>query len=182
MTIPGTIAEVSLVLEDIPRRREWVGTRTESVIPERRSDYEQTEYLKVDMPWPAHDRSALIRARVTVSDDRARATIAAESIDSHPADVLPRLVRAHVHTSTFEMVQLPGHVRVVALVFIDPRGTIPKWIVNYFTGRVARSTLAGLRRQVSRDLYSAAQKSEMHRRIAAYRSDRDRDVTVPGEF
>lgn len=168
MSIPGTIEEVSLVLEDIPRRQEWIGNRTESVLLERASDYDQTEYLRVNMPWPVMDRSALVRARVEVSEDRRTATIGARSIASHPADRFPRLVRAEVAPSTLQMTQARGHVEVVALVFIDPGGWIPKWLVNYFATRVARSTLAGLRRQVSRHLYSPSQVRAMHARIEAY--------------
>jgi hypothetical protein len=64
MTIPGTIEEVSLVLEDIPRRHEWIANFNRSVLLERTNDYDQTEYLCVDVPWPATNRTAVIRARV----------------------------------------------------------------------------------------------------------------------
>ena len=168
MSIPGTIEEVSLVLEDLPRRQEWIGNRTESLLLERVSDYDQTEYLRVDLPWPVLDRSALIRARVEVSEDHRTATIHAQSIASHPADTLPRLVRAEVAPSTLRMRQAPGQVEIEALVFIDPGGWIPKWIVNYFATRVARSTFSGLRRQVSRHLYSPSQIRTMRGRIEAY--------------
>lgn len=168
MTVPGSIAEVSLVLEDIPRRREWMGSRTESVLLERASDYDQVEHLHVNMPWPVLDRTALIRATITVAGDRRGATITARSIDAHSADTLPKLVRATVHESTFQMTQTPAGVEVLALVFIDPGGSIPKWIVNYFSRRVARSTLAGLRKQVGRKLYAPARVEAMQRRIQAY--------------
>jgi hypothetical protein len=168
MTIPGTIEEVALVLEDIPRRGEWISNFGQSVLLERTNDYDRTEYLRVDVPWPARNRTAVIRARVTVSDDLRRATIAAESVDSHLADKLPTIVRAKVYASTFQMTQVAGHVEVVALVFIDPRGSIPKWIVNYFSRRAARVTLIGLRRQVARKLYTRAQLMTMHRRIHGY--------------
>jgi hypothetical protein len=168
MSIPGTIEEVSLVLEDIPRRKEWIGTRTESVLLQKESPYEQTEYLRVHLPWPVQDRSAVIRALISVSDDKREATIACSSINSPLADSLPVLVRAQVHESTFHMTQQAGQVNVVALVFIDPCGWIPKWIVNYFAGRVARSTFADLRKQVAKNLYSRAQRNEMHERIQAY--------------
>jgi hypothetical protein len=169
MTIPGTIEEVSLVLEDIPRRHEWIANFNRSVLLDRTNDYDQTEYLCVEVPWPASNRTAVIRARVAVSDDLRTATIAAVSVDSHLADNLPKLVRAQVYTSTFQMTQVGDHVEVVALVFIDPCGRIPKWVVNYFSRRAARTTLAGLRRQVARKLYSAAQVAQMHRRILGYR-------------
>ncbi len=173
MTIPGTIEQVSLVLEDIPRRREWVANLGGSVLLERTNDYDQTEYMRVDVPWPASDRTAVVRARITVSDDLDRVTIAAESVDSPRADTLPRLVRSKVYASTFQMTQVGDRVEIVALVFIDPRGSVPKWIVNYFTRRVARSTLGGLRRQVARNLYTPAQVAAMGQRKRAYRAFRD---------
>jgi START domain len=168
LTIPGTIEEVSLVLEDLPRRKEWIGDRTESVLLERPSDYDQTEYLRVHLPWPVSDRSALLRATVSVSEGGRRATIAAQSIESCREDTLPKFVRAQIHPSIFQMVQEPGHVDVLALVFVDPCGSIPKWIVNYFAGRVARTTFIGLRKQVGRNLYSAAQRRAMRERILRY--------------
>jgi hypothetical protein len=179
MTIPGTIAGVSLVLQDIPRRPEWIGTRTKSTLLQRVSHYEQYEYLRVYMPWPVADRSAIIRALISVSDDRTRATISARSVASHPAaDTLPKLVRSQVHTSTFQMTQSGDQVEVVALVFIDPGGHVPKWLVNWFAGRMARSTLHDLRKQVAKHLYPPAQVHEMERRIREYPGD-GRSVVAP---
>ena len=176
MSIPGTIEEVSLVLEDVPRRPQWISNFGRSVVLEKKNDYDQTEYLRVNVLWPIRDRSALIRAQVWVSDDLRRATIAAESVDSSPADTLPKLVRSWVYASTFQMTQVGNRVDVVALVFIDPCGLIPKWVVNYFTVRVARSTLSGLRRQVARKLYTPAQILAMHHRMEGYRAFRERQA------
>ena len=168
LSIPGTIAEISLVLEDIPRRQQWVGNRIESRLLERASDYDLVEHLHVDLPWPVHDRTALLRARVEVSAERRTVTIHAQSIASHPADRFARQVRAEIAPSTFQMTQAPGHVEIVALVFIDPGGWIPKWLVNQFATRVARSTFKDLRRQVARRLYSPAQVRAMRQRIESY--------------
>ena len=168
LTIPGTIEEISLVLEDIGRREQWIGDRTESQLLERRSDYDRTEYVHVHLPWPVSDRTAVFHAWVTVSDDRKCATITGESVESPQADKLPRQVRARIHTSTFQMTQLPGRVDIVVLAFVDPGGWMPKWLVSRFTGYVARSTFVGLRRQVARKLYSARQLAAMHQRILAY--------------
>ena len=179
MKIPGTIEEVSMVLEDLPRRKEWIKNFGRSVLLERANDYDQTEYLHVAVPWPGHDRSALIRVRISVSEDLARATIAGVSVDSHPADTLPVLVRSKIYASTFQMTQVGNHVEVVTLIFVDPRGSIPKWIVNFFTRRVAHGTLVGLRRQVAKKLYSAAQLAAMHQRLHAYRAFRDGHAKAP---
>jgi hypothetical protein len=179
MTIPGTIEDVALVLEDLSRRRDWISNFGLSVLLERPNDYDQTEYLRVHLPWPVEDRSAVVRVQVSVSDDLRRALIAGESVETPLADRLPRLVRAQVHASTFQMTQVENRVEVVGLVFIDPRGGVPKWIVNYFTRRGARTTLAGLRRQVARKLYSPSQIMAMHRRMEGYRVFRERGASVP---
>lgn len=179
MTIPGTIEEVSMVLEDIPRRREWIRNFGRSVLLERTNDYDQIEYLHVDVPWPGRDRSALIRVRISVSEDLTRATIAGVSVDTHPADTLPVLVRSKIYASTFQMTQRRDHVEVVTLIFVDPRGSIPKWIVNFFTRRVAHGTLNGLRRQVAKKIYSRAQIAAIHQRIHAYRAFREGHAKAP---
>lgn len=179
MTIPGTIEEVALVLEDISRRGEWVSNFGQSVLLAKPNDYEQTEYLRVDVPWPVQDRTAIVQVRVTVNDDLRCATIAGESVESSLADGLPKLVRAQIHASTFQMTQVGNRVEVVALVFIDPCGSLPKWIVNHFTRRGARTTLIGLRRQVARKLYSASQVMAMRRRIEGYRAFREQGAVVP---
>ena len=54
------------------------------------------------------------------------------------------------------------------MLMLDPGGWIPKWLVNYFATIVARSTFGGLRRQVSRHLYSPSQLRAMRERIEAY--------------
>jgi len=112
MTIPGTIEEVALVLEDISRRGDWISNFGQSIMLEHTNDYDQTEYLRVDLPWPAEDRSAVVRVRVTVSDDPRRAMIAAESVESPLADRLPRLVRAQVQH--VEVAADDGKVRLLA--------------------------------------------------------------------
>lgn len=169
MTIPGTIEEVSAVLEDIPRRPEWISNFGASVLLDRPDDYTQSEYLRVAMPWPVQDRTALLKVSISVEGDGAVATIAAESIERHPGDTLPRHVRAQVYASTFQMRQAGPNVEVATLVFIDPRGRVPAWVVNFFTSRVARSTLEGLRRQVARHLYPPATLAAMRTRIQQYR-------------
>jgi hypothetical protein len=116
---------------------------------------------------------------ISVSDDLRQATIAARSVKWPPADTLPKFVRSEVYASTFQMTQLDDRVEVTALVFIDPRGSIPKWVVNYFTRRGARVTLEGLRDQVARKLYPPVRVAAMHQRMEAYHSFREQQTASP---
>lgn len=170
MAIPGTIEEISAVLEDIPRRGDWLMHFGESRLLSRANDYRQTEYLRMAMPWPVSDRCTLVQVDISVSEDLRTATIAAHSVDCCLPPGVPDNVRAQVHASTFQMTQDGGQVRVVGLVFIDPMGSVPKWAVNLYTRVVARHTLARLRRQVARKLYGPEVLADLHRRIVGYRA------------
>lgn len=168
MTIPASIEEISAVLEDAPRRWDWIARFGGSELVERKNDYEQTEYVRILMPWPFEDRSTLVRVRISVSDDQSTATIAASSVSCCARASLPELVRAEVNESSFQMRRVGGGTEVTALVFIDPKGNLPKWVVNLFTGGVSRRTLEGLCRQVQRHLYGKDVLEALHHRIQDY--------------
>lgn len=170
MTIPASIAEISCVLEDVARRGDWISHYGGSALIDRASDYEQTEYLRVAMPWPVEDRSALVKVSISISDDQQTATVTGRSVSSAAAARYPELVRAEIYESTFQMRSVAGGTQVTALVFIDPKGSLPLWVVNLFTGGVSRQTLSGLRRQVAKHLYSSETLDAMHERIMDYRS------------
>ena len=168
MTIPASVEEVSAVLEDAPRRGQWIARFGSSALLERLNDYNQTEYLRMSMPWPFVDRTAIVRVRIGVSEDQSVATVEATSVANYPAPGLPMLLRSEVFESTFQMRRSPEGTRVTALVFVDPKGNLPAWVVNLFTSRVSRQTLEGLRRQVARKLYSPAALEALHHRILHY--------------
>ncbi len=168
MTIPASIEEVSAVLEDAPRRGEWIARYHSSALLERKNDYEQTEYLRMSIPWPFQDRTSLVKVRISVSQDKSTATVFASSVSCCARPGLPEMVRAEIYDSNFQMRRTPEGTQVTALVFIDPRGHLPLWVVNLFTSRVSRLTLEGLRRQVARKLYPPETLQALHRRIMAY--------------
>lgn len=168
MIVPGSIEEISAVLEDMGRRRDWIDHFGSSVLLERKDDYDQAEYLRMRMPWPLTDRTALVRVRITVSADKNTATIAASSTEHGGAADLFTGVRSMVHASTFQMTRAGDFTEVATLAFVDPRGNLPQWVVNFFTSQVARRTLAGLKRQVQRKLYSADHLAGLRRRIERY--------------
>ncbi len=170
MIIPASIEEISCVLEDAPRRWDWISHFGGSELLERKNDYEQTEYLRVAMPWPVMDRSSLVRVTIAISDDQKMATVTARSVSCCARADLPELVRAEIYESTFQMRTVAGGTEVTALVFIDPKGSLPLWVVNLFTGGVSRQTLSGLRRQVAKRLYSEEVLAAMRERIYDYKA------------
>ena len=133
MIIPGSIEEISAVLEDMGRRKDWIDHFGHSELLERTDDYDQTEYLRMRMPWPLTDRTAVVRVRIAVSPDKNTATIAASSTEHGGATALFTGVRSMVYASTFQMTRAGEFTEVATLAFVDPRGGLPQWVVNFFT-------------------------------------------------
>ena len=50
----------------------WISSLGQSVLLERPNDYDQTEYLRVDVPWPITDARLSLSAK-----DRANPTLRA---------------------------------------------------------------------------------------------------------
>ena len=69
---------------------------------------------------------------------------------SDPSTPLTGLVRGEVLSSTFTLTALDHgqRTRVVAEVHTDPKGSIPKWMVNLVQKSWAHTTIMGLRGQV----------------------------------
>jgi hypothetical protein len=156
------------VLEDISRRGEWIVRFGESRLLERKNDYEQTEYLRMSMPWPLTDRSALVRVQIEVSDDLGTASIAGRTVTGTASEEMPELVRAEIYESSFQMRKTPQGTEVSALIFIDPKWRLHKWAVNLYTKRVSRGTLEGLRRQVAKKLYPPGVLEALNLRIRKF--------------
>ncbi len=54
------------------------------------------------------------------------------------------------------------------VAFVDPRGYLPTWVVNLFTGAEARKTLEGSRAQVERRLYPPPVVAAFRQRMEGY--------------
>ncbi|MGZ3688604.1 MAG: START domain-containing protein [Bdellovibrionota bacterium] len=98
----------------------------------RISTYERIEYQHAKMPWPFQDRDFVFRAMVDLDKAERKISINFESIEDPAMPEQPGRVRGEIRHSVYELKSVEGGTKTaVALeVEVDPRGNIPKWIVN----------------------------------------------------
>jgi hypothetical protein len=147
--IPASLAKVASVLDDTSRKGEWVANLLEAKDVKIISPTERIEYNRTDAPWPVSDRDFVFRADVKV--DKAARTlyvlIKSTTDASCPVDE-EMAVRGELLDSKYTLTLLDdGRTRVIVEIQVDPKGSVPKWVVNWAQKGWPRKTLEGIRGQ-----------------------------------
>jgi hypothetical protein len=145
------LLKVAHVIIDPARGTEWVDSLAESRKLREISELEFIEYDRFAMPFLVKDRDFV--SRVTVTPDPAAQDLRIEfiSVDDESMPPNRRNVRGNLVYSVFHLrPEGENATRVEAEILCDPKGALPKWLVNLFQKSWPVKTLQALRRQAAR--------------------------------
>jgi hypothetical protein len=144
----GKIISVSL---DVARQPEWVDRLEIAKILREPEPNHRIIYLKVDLPWPVSDRDFVIDARLVVDPIGKTAIYDIHSVEDPLAPPNKCCVRGQVHYNRVELKGLDGvRTEVSAEAHVDPKGSIPKWIVNRIQKSFPKKSIEGMLKQVAK--------------------------------
>jgi hypothetical protein len=150
--INAGIPRIIGVLEAVQREKEWMSGVGESYNIEQRSESDRFEYLRTITPGPFQDRDFVIHARTTF-EKNPEPTVRIQ-INSEPNIKKPPIsgvVRGELIDSTFTLRQItPDRTFFTCEIQADPKGAIPKWVVNLFQKSWAYKTISGVRHQLQK--------------------------------
>ena len=114
-------------------------------------------YLNFKGVWPVSDRDVYTRSRVVVDDEVI--SILTENneavIDDHDG-----FVRIPTLENSFEVIPLAsGNTRVVFTTYVDPGGSVPRWLSNFVATSGPLETLQGMRQMLEQ--YSLGDKATL---------------------
>jgi hypothetical protein len=147
--VEASILRVASVLMDTARLSQWMDRVAEARRIRATSALHYVEYERATTPFPLTDRDFVIESWVEIDGAKKQMVLRARSA-SDPSTPLTGLVRGEVLSSTFTLTALDHgqRTRVMAEVHTDPKGSIPKWMVNLVQKSWAHTTIMGLRGQV----------------------------------
>lgn len=147
--IDGSLLQVVSVLMDTTRLTEWM----DRVVEARRltaNPLHYVEYERASVPFPLTDRDFVVESWVEFDAAKKQVSLHARSTQ-HPAAPVGKLVRGEVIHSVFTLSAIDAqHSHLVAEVLTDPKGSIPKWMVNLAQKSWALDTITGLRHQLTK--------------------------------
>ncbi len=149
------LPKVASVIVDTTRGTEWIDSLVASKVVRPLNPTEFIEYDHVGIPFPfdtvMSDRDFVSHVTVDYDPQTRWMSISYLPAEDELAPVLKKYTRG-VMTCVFKMVpmSIPDQTYVEAEVHCDPRGAVPKWLVNFFQEGWPETTFENLRREVKR--------------------------------
>lgn len=138
------------VLENVERGKEWMADIAESYNIEKIAETDRWDYNRTKTPWPLQDREFVIHTLTRFTKSPEPTLIIEMTSGENPKKaVTPGVVRGKLIDSRFVLRQLgPKKTHLTCEIQADPKGAIPKWVVNLFQSRWPLETIRGLKKQL----------------------------------
>ena len=128
-TFDEPMEKILWVLKDDANKKDWIEMYLKGYTLEKRGPFERVIYQAVDSPWPVNDRD-MVYVSKAYRKGVNEIQISMESID-HPDSPPTVGVRMLLNFSNYNFKKLEnGKTQVTLEIHSDPKGWIPKWIVN----------------------------------------------------
>jgi hypothetical protein len=145
----GKLISVAL---DVKRQPEWVNRLEAARILREITPLHRIVYLKVDSPWPVSDRDFVIESKYTLDRDKHQFLLEAHSVEDPSMPPQDCCVRGIVHRNRSEFTASPDglQTKVDAEAHVDPKGSLPAWVINLVQKTFPHKSIRGLLKQVGK--------------------------------
>lgn len=152
-TIPDPIGKVLSVVLDTRRETEWVDGLLESRVVRSVSASEDYEYNRIASGFfLIKEREVVAHNVLTFDRNNRRAIVDSSSVDLPGVPQKDGAVRAWLEHSALIMEAEDGGRKTSLAIeaLVDPRGNIPKWLVNLFQRKFPVQTIRKIHAQAQR--------------------------------
>ncbi|MCO4795026.1 MAG: hypothetical protein KC493_15020 [Bacteriovoracaceae bacterium] len=155
--IDAPIENVVSVIHDTSRIKEWMSDMAETVVLERKTKFDKVEYNRTTAPWPLWDREFVYWVKVDVKGAGKEIHIEmGPGPATHPK--IPKrdkTIRGSLHSSRYILKSLEGRkTEILVEINADPKGSVPKWVVNLFQSVWPSETISGIRKLATEPNYN----------------------------
>lgn len=147
-----SLPKIAGVLDDTTRQLEWVSNAMEAKDLDVVSRSERIIYNCTRTPWPLANRDFVFRTSIEADKPSQTLIVKMKSEDDPRFPPRNDRVRGWIQNSQYTLTALDGgkRTRVRVEIHADPKGAVPKWIVNLFQKTWPRVTLDGIKRQAAK--------------------------------
>jgi len=154
--VDAPLDQVASVIADTSRGTEWIDSLVESRVVRSLSPTEFIEYDHMGVPFPLaaviSDRDFVSNVRLENNPLTRRITVRYRSVEDPLAPVSKDRVRGNLIQCVFRMTPMtfPDQTYVEAEFHCDPKGSLSKWMVNFFQEKWPLVTFQNLRKEVKK--------------------------------
>jgi hypothetical protein len=149
--IDAPTLKVASIIVDTSRATEWVDSLVEARTLRHVSETEYIEYDHVGTPFVMKDRDFVIDCKLDFDPAQKKVALRFHSV-TDPLAPTTSYVRGELMSSAFVLTALDhgAKTHILAEIHCDPRGSVAKWIVNWFQKSWPHSTIMRLRAQAAK--------------------------------
>lgn len=157
--ISAPIARVASVLVDRKRSTEWIDRLVKTKVIRHISETEAVNWNHIRTPSPLKDRDFVFKTLITTNPAKKQVVFSYHSVTDSLAPEYDAYVRGSFQSGKFELTMVERTnkdgaktrgTNVVAEVLVDPRGSVPSFLVNMVQKSWPHKTLMALRKQVAK--------------------------------
>ena len=131
-TINIALVEMLAILRDVEGTKRWDKNSKVKKTIKNISDIEANTYSVSTMPWPVTDRDMILNNKLHLDLKNGYMLVDAHSVDHKDYPVKDNKVRANMGIARFKIKYINAQKSYVEMyIHVDPRGSIPSWLVNY---------------------------------------------------
>ena len=156
--IEAPLGRVLAIIRDAPHRCEWMAQCAQDyVVEENEAARVQISYHRTKAPWPVADRDSINRAELRVDLAKHRVFLPFEAITHPKVPPVKGAVRMPFLRGHWLLQPAGGGAatQIEYHVHANPGGSLPEWIANLASKKLALLTIVGLRKQSKLRSYPA---------------------------
>lgn len=138
------MGEAMAILRSVEHATKWdENTKVKKTI-ENISDIEAITYSETAIPWPFRNRDLVLSNKLFIDTERVALRVDVKSIERKDYPKRKKLVRAYLDAKMFFREKSANQTLVDLQILVDPKGSIPHWIVNIVQKSMPYDFLIGL--------------------------------------
>lgn len=148
--IDASPAKIASIIIDTTRAPEWVEDLESASVIRWLNPSSYVEYDHIGTPFIMKDRDFVSIVEMKLDAEKRQFTIHYKSTEDADAPKTS-YVRGDLQDTTFVLTELEGHkTQLDGAILADPKGSVPKWIVNFFQKDWPVDTFKSLRKQAAK--------------------------------
>lgn len=142
--IKTKMEEALAILRNVEHAQKWDDNTKLKKTVEDISDIEAITYSETNIPWPFRNRDLVLNNKLYIDRERVALRVDVNSIERKDYPKRKKLVRAHLNAKMFFRPMDENTSQVDLMIMVDPRGSIPHWVVNMVQKSMPYDFLKGI--------------------------------------
>jgi hypothetical protein len=145
--LDAKLESVLQVLRDVEGTVKWAPNMVEKKTIINNSDLKAITYNNNDLPWPAADRDMILVNELRLDKENKVLVVDTHSVTHEAYPAFKNIVRAQMPYGTLEFKRVEDKSWVRMTILVDPKGSIPIWLVNMLQKRLPLQFLKALEKE-----------------------------------